>query len=153
MKSKIEAILNTKHFFNIISSTNNNAKYTLAKPSQTLMKNIHVHWLRYLHAKTQKFMLVYDQKSYSNAKAPFGVIHNSNFEYKSAILDHNLNEYAPEQKSILNFSIVLPKEDQMQYFIQWLRYRKYWWSSVSYFQKISVKESYGTTHQYICFFR
>lgn len=138
MKSRIQAILNKKHFFNIISSDNNSAKYTLEIASQILMKNIHINWLQYLHAKTQKSMPVFIQKTldftqFQDAKAPFGIIQNNNFEYKNAILEHHFNEYVPEKKSCLNFSIILPKEDLMLYFIQWQRYRKYWWSSVSIF--------------------
>lgn len=131
MRSKIQAMLKTKHYFNIISSTNNSAKYALEKPSQILMKNIHINWLHYLHVKTQKSMLVFNQKPITDIKPPFGVIQCSSTENKSAILEHNLNKLAPNIKTILNFSIVLPRDDQMQYFIQWLRYRKYWWSSVS----------------------
>ncbi|CAH4029434.1 unnamed protein product [Pieris brassicae] len=35
------------------------------------------------------------------------------------------------EKSKLNFTLIVPKQDVMQYFFQWQRYRKYWWSSIT----------------------
>lgn len=135
MSSKIRNILSKTQFFKIINSTNKSTTYTLEKPSQILIRNIYINWVRYLNLKTQKSMPIYIHRTTHSLqnkikhKLPFGIIHDNKLDFKNKtyeILD-NISSTA----DLLELKLIIPQQDYMQYFIQWQRYRKYWWSSVS----------------------
>ncbi|KAJ2945948.1 hypothetical protein O0L34_g4865 [Tuta absoluta] len=43
----------------------------------------------------------------------------------------DLERCSTKEKLDLKFNLIVPKQDTMQYFIQWQRYRKFWWSSIT----------------------
>ncbi|CAH2268957.1 jg15982 [Pararge aegeria aegeria] len=47
------------------------------------------------------------------------------------IIDNSNDDFKPRNTIKLKLNLVVPQEDIMQYFIQWQRYRKYWWSSIT----------------------
>ncbi|CAB3253472.1 unnamed protein product [Arctia plantaginis] len=50
------------------------------------------------------------------------------FFFKYNFMDEHISKLS---KSNLQFYLMVPQQDAMQYFIKWQRYRKYWWSSIS----------------------
>lgn len=132
MRSEIHKVVNLHRFFNIKKLTNSIVKYSLEKPSKILLQNVHSNWLRSLHSKTHKNITVFLSSQYKVKTIPFGYIIQKLPEYHE-FLEHDLNDCMPKKKSELKFNLVIPEQDIMQYFIQWQRYRKYWWSSVSYY--------------------
>lgn len=135
MRNEICKVVNLQKFFNIKKSTNSIVKYNLEKPSQILLQNVHSNWLQSLYSKTYKNITVFLSSPSRVKKIPFGYISQKLPEY-SEVLEHDLNDCTPKRNSELKFSLVIPEQDVMQYFIQWQRYRKYWWSSVSYYLQI-----------------
>lgn len=132
MKTEILKVLNLKKFFHMINNNATKIDFTLLKPSQVLMKNIHVNLLRFTLGKTQKHMPVYlNRKTFElcDKNIPFGFITID--KQSTEILTHNLRSVYPEETSKLALNIIIPQKDIMKNFIQWQRYRKYWWSSVS----------------------
>lgn len=132
MRSEIHKVVNLHRFFNIKKLTNSIVEYNLGTPSQILLQNVHSNWLQSLHSKTHKNMTVFLTSQCKVKKIPFGYITQKLPDY-GEFLEHDLNDCAPKKQSELKFSLVFPEQDIMQYFIQWQRYRKYWWSSVSYY--------------------
>lgn len=132
MRNEIHKVVNLHKFFNIKKSTNSIVQYSLEKPSQILLQNIHSNWLQSLYSKTHKHITVFLSPQCKVKKIPFGYITQKLPEY-SELLEQDLNDCTPNKRSELKFSLVIPEQDVMQYFIQWQRYRKYWWSSVSYY--------------------
>ncbi|CAG4980015.1 unnamed protein product [Colias eurytheme] len=47
------------------------------------------------------------------------------------MIDFHEDECNIKNESVLKLILTLPKQDIMQYFFQWQRYRKYWWSSTT----------------------
>lgn len=135
MKTKLLNILHMNNFFNIIKTSHKDVIYVLKRPSRILLKNIFVSWLKFLNGKTQNRMHVYINKNIKhleNKSLPFGILTLQLPDYNDQTeLRHSLDHYAPENDTKLDFSILLPHRDYMQHFIQWQRYRKYWWSSIS----------------------
>lgn len=135
MRSEIQKILNLNKFFNILETTENRIKYTLEKPCRVLLDNIHTNWLCSIHAKTHKYVPVFLNKKLtesSKEEIPYGFITHKKHEYDhQSVLEHNPSTCRHMQESFLKFNLIVPEQDVMQYFIQWQRYRKYWWSSVS----------------------
>lgn len=133
MKSNLQTLLNRKHFFNIISTTNSTTEYTLAEASQILLKNIYINWHQYLNTKTEKVMPIYldNASKHDESKLPFGLIKHIQPDFKNKIFKHDLNEFTSLNKTVLDFTVKIPRAECMRYFTQWQRYRKYWWSSVS----------------------
>nr|XP_021203461.1 DNA polymerase accessory subunit isoform X1 [Bombyx mori] len=132
MKTEILKVLNLKKFFQMINNNATKIDFTLLKPSQVLMKNIHVNWLRFTLGKTQKHMPVYlNRKTFElcDKNIPFGFITID--KQSTEILTHNLRSVYPEETSKLALNIIIPQKDIMKIFIQWQRYRKYWWSSIT----------------------
>lgn len=135
MRNEIRKVVYLHKFFDIKKSTKSIVQYSLEKPSQILLQNIHSNWLQSLHSKIHKHMTVFLSSQCKVKKIPFGYISENLPEY-SELLEHDLNDCMPKKRSELRFSVVIPEQDVMQYFIQWQRYRKYWWSSVSYYSYI-----------------
>lgn len=134
MKTKIQKVLNLGNFFQISESCNNSLKYNLKRPSLLLLNNIYTDWLQSVHAKTFKHMPVFTQKKFIEPKhtLPLCYIENKLIEYdENTALEHSKGDFIPKLISQVNLNIVVPQQDITQYFIQWQRYRKYWWSSVS----------------------
>lgn len=132
MRSELRKVVNLQKFFNIKNITNNIAKYNLEKPSEILLRNVHINWLQSLHSKTRKHMTVFLKSQCTQVKKiPYGFIDQNIPQYNKSY-EHDLNDCMPKQTSELKFSLVIPEQDVMQYFIQWQRYRKYWWSSVCF---------------------
>lgn len=115
----------------------NSVKFNLKQPSQMLIKNIHMNWLQYIHAKTHKKMPIYLNESSNKLKnipTGFGTIKENVHDYdENTALEIHFSNCAPIKKSILKLDIIVQQQDALQYFIQWQRYRKYWWSTVSIF--------------------
>ncbi|XP_075973443.1 DNA polymerase subunit gamma-2, mitochondrial [Anticarsia gemmatalis] len=135
MKTEIQKLFNLKHYFRIVQSNKNNVTYSLKEPSQMLIKNIHVNWLQYIYSKTYKEMPVYVNGARNKLESTsllYGSIEQNIPEYsEDTIIDHNLCDSNLKNSSQLQFDLIFPQQDAMQYFIKWQRYRKYWWSSIS----------------------
>ncbi|KAJ8728101.1 hypothetical protein PYW08_016486 [Mythimna loreyi] len=62
----------------------------------------------------------------------FGIIEQELEEFdKNKAFEALFSTFSPLKKSLLKFNLMIPKQDAMQYLIQWQRYRKYWWSCIS----------------------
>lgn len=132
MKSQILKILNLNRFFKVLKTTEDTVRFRLEKPSKILVQNIHSSWLRFVNSKTHKHFPVFlNQTEINKENIPFGLISNKLPDYENlSVMEHNFEECAPNNFK-LHFKLIVPEQDEMQYFIQWQRYRKYWWSSVS----------------------
>lgn len=121
-----------KNFFKISDATSDNIKYSLKTPSILLAQNVYVQWLQSLWLKANKHFPVYINKELGTHKLPFGMINTQgpNCEEDKTI-NHDLNKYTPQDKTSLQFKLFVPDNENMQNYIHWQRYRKFWWSSVS----------------------
>ncbi|XP_022831132.1 DNA polymerase subunit gamma-2, mitochondrial [Spodoptera litura] len=136
MKIEVERLAQMRHFFNILQISDKSVKITLNKPSKLLMKNIHTNWLKYNHVKADKHQmpvfLNYRSPNIAYVPSVYGVIKQDIQNYtKDMVLEMDLNTGNPLKKSMLRLDLFIPQEEAMQYLIQWQRYRKYWWSSIS----------------------
>lgn len=130
MQSEINKILKLNNFFNLISINKNVAKYSLKKPSTILLNNIYVQWLTSIWQKTDKHFPIFVTEDYKNSRIPFGYIKTVQ-RYKDNIIDHDCTNFLPKQPNNLQLNILMSRSEIMQYFLQWQRYRKYWWSTVT----------------------
>lgn len=134
MRSKIQTVLSKTQFFKIINTTNNSTTYILEKTSQILIRNIYINWLWYLHLKTHKLMPIYVQKPAQNLQnkisPPLGIICHNDLEFVNRNFKYYFDDPS-KTEDVLQLKLIIPQQDFMQYFVQWQRYRKYWWSSVS----------------------
>ncbi|KAF9424018.1 hypothetical protein HW555_000727 [Spodoptera exigua] len=136
MKIEIEKLLQMKQFFTILQINDKKAKIILKKPSKLLMNNIHVNWLKYNYVKSDKHQMPVYLNSLSSklAYVPllYGVVKQDIHDYhKNMELEMDLDTGNLTKKSLLKLDIFIPREEAIQYLIQWQRYRKYWWSSIS----------------------
>jgi hypothetical protein len=134
MRTELHRIIHLKNFFKVVSSSSNYVTYNYKKPSKVLLHNININWLMAICAKSTKHFPVFVNKDIEDLKdkvPPFGVIRPHTPDQNDSCVKHSLSEYAPENKTNLHLDLFVPKQDAMQYFIQWQRLRKYWWSSVS----------------------
>ncbi|XP_072932041.1 DNA polymerase subunit gamma-2 isoform X1 [Epargyreus clarus] len=156
MRKQIEKILKLQNFFIIKSSSKNNVTYSLNKSSQLVLHNVYKNWLQSIYAKSQQNFPVYLSQKISDLKAKKS---NSSYGYIDHCLPKQVNEISIEydsenfiirKDSQLKFTLIIPQEDVMQYFIQWQRYRKYWWSSITttpgLFSVNDVKHEDDNTH-------
>lgn len=137
MHNHILKVLQLNNYFNIISLENKIAKYTHKQSSKILVNNIYIQWLKSIRLKTEKHFPVFIHESvtpellFENGKEiPLGysrTISNN----KDNIMKHDVSKFLPKQCSVLKLDILMPQSEIMQYFHQWQRHRKYWWSSVS----------------------
>ncbi|XP_026750680.2 uncharacterized protein LOC113511250 isoform X2 [Galleria mellonella] len=135
MKTKIQRILYMDMFFKVTQSTEHYVNYIYKKPSTILMTNIRINWLKYINTKTHKHLPVFinerTARKRNHQTIPFGILCHDHIRYnESTIVEHNLSDFAPNTQSKFNFKLIVPQEDVMQYFTQWQRYRKFWWSSI-----------------------
>ncbi|XP_063824871.1 DNA polymerase subunit gamma-2, mitochondrial [Ostrinia nubilalis] len=135
MKTELEKVLNLRKFFTINKSTNTTIIYNLSKSSLLFLQNIYISWLQSVCTKTNKHMPVFITKKYAEdhiQDQPFGFLENHVIKYdESAVLHHDIEDCAPKNTSLLQLNMIVPHHTSMQYFIQWQRHRKYWWSSVT----------------------
>lgn len=137
MKTEVKNLIKLVHFFKIAQCNDSSVIYNLKQPSLMLIKNIHMNWLQYIHAKTHKHLPVYLNNSYKKLKEPlssFGFIKQDSQDFNEGkILKYNFkDDYCTKTSNAnLRFYLMVPQQDAMQSFIKWQRYRKYWWSSVS----------------------
>lgn len=137
MRTEIYKLLEMKQFFTLLKAKDNKncIKLNLQEPSQLLIKNIHANWLLYNYAKSDKHHTpVFINNSHLKLQkfpSVYGFIKQELQMYdKNTALELQL-DLSPLKKSLLEFNLIVPQQDIMQYFNQWQRYRKYWWSSVS----------------------
>ncbi|XP_068631620.1 DNA polymerase subunit gamma-2, mitochondrial [Battus philenor] len=135
MKTEIKKILNLKKFFTITELNSGNISYTYKKPSKILLQNIKSEWLKFTYTKTCLHFPVYlnELKTGKIDKLkPYGFISMSTPLQKQVYFEEcTLDATCTKPTSELSFNVVLSEQDVMQYFMQWQRYRKYWWSSVT----------------------
>lgn len=100
-----------------------------------MLQNIYVQWLQSILMKADKNFPVFLNKpkeAVTENKLTWGIITSESPNYdENKVIEHDLNILQPNMKTMLSFELIVAKQDVMQYFIQWQRYRKYWWSSVS----------------------
>ncbi|XP_050346356.1 DNA polymerase subunit gamma-2, mitochondrial isoform X2 [Nymphalis io] len=133
MKTEIQKLLTLQKFFRNVKTFENRTTVDLEKPSKILVKNIHNSWLRSIHGKTIQHFPVYLDKNIANkyAKTYYGVIYQGLCDTNQIAFEERGDEYDVQNKVQLKLELMVPQPDVMQYFIQWQRYRKYWWSSVT----------------------
>lgn len=100
-----------------------------------MVHNIYISWLRSINAKVQSQFPVYLSSFKKENHIYHGFIEK---KFNSYPEDIEINEEKLHiiDRSKLKLNFTVPKQDVMQFFFQWQRYRKYWWSSVSYFSII-----------------
>lgn len=134
MLTELQRIFSLQNFFKVTSTTNKQVTYSLKRPSKILIHNIYVNWLQSTCSKCSKRFPIFVNRNLDQLKTnnvPFGFISPCLPNDNDSSILHNLSHYAPEKETKLKLDLYVPKQDVMQYFIQWQRYRKYWWSSVS----------------------
>lgn len=135
MKTEMQKVLNLTKFFSLHPSTNSAILYNFTKSSLIFLHNIHVSWLQSINTKTSRHLPVFTVEKFTegNKKTlPYGFIANHVIKHDdSTVLEHDTDDCASKNKSQLQLNLIVPHHTSMQYFIQWQRYRKYWWSSVS----------------------
>ncbi|CAH0397928.1 unnamed protein product [Chilo suppressalis] len=129
--------------------------YNLTKPSILLMNNVYLSWLQTIYLKVPKNVTMFTRRTFydSNKHTSFPVAFlDSNIKQynETTLLKQNHNNLIPNDAGCLNVQIMVPQHDSLQYFIQWQRYRKYWWSSItttpSLFVVDEVNYEHDTTH-------
>ncbi|XP_026488244.2 DNA polymerase subunit gamma-2, mitochondrial isoform X1 [Vanessa tameamea] len=133
MKTEIQKLLTLQKFFKNVQTCRNRITVDLEKPSKILVQNIHHSWLRSINGKTTHHFPVYFDKTIADkyAKTYYGIINQHSCDVNQIVYEEKEIEYDVHNKVQLKFDLMIPQSDVMQYFIQWQRYRKYWWSSVT----------------------
>lgn len=162
MKTEMQKVLNLTKFFSLHPSTNSAILYNFTKSSLIFLHNIHISWLQSINTKTSRHLPVFTVEKFTegNKKTlPYGFIANHVIKHDdSTVLEHDTDDCAPKNKSQLQLNLIVPHHTSMQYFIQWQRYRKYWWSSVSYefvilLSSFSVFMCLKTTYSHLSIYR
>ncbi|XP_046959480.1 DNA polymerase subunit gamma-2, mitochondrial isoform X2 [Vanessa cardui] len=133
MKTEIQKLLTFQKFFKNVQTCRNRTTVDLEKPSKILVQNIYHSWLRSIHGKTNQHFPVYLDKAIADkyAKTYYGIINQQSCDVNQIVYEEKEDECDVHNKVHLKFDLMIPQSDVMQYFIQWQRYRKYWWSSVT----------------------
>jgi hypothetical protein len=137
MRGELQRVFSMNNFFKYLKAADDNIEYNFKLPSILLINNVYSSWLQSVFSKTHKSMTIYTQRKHClyNGKAPslpYGYLNNNIINYNETILiEHQIEALKPKTSSQISLNVFVPKQDSMQYFIQWQRYRKYWWSSVS----------------------
>ncbi|XP_014367618.2 DNA polymerase subunit gamma-2, mitochondrial isoform X2 [Papilio machaon] len=135
MRTKVLKVINLSNFFNIAKSNNKKITYTYKEASIILLHNIRARWLQFIYAKTSQHFPVYlnEHKTKTVIKnQPCGFIHQVVPQFNQEhLVEYDLENLSTKTTSELHFNMIVPIQDVMQYFMQWQRYRKYWWSSVT----------------------
>ncbi|XP_045448906.1 DNA polymerase subunit gamma-2, mitochondrial [Melitaea cinxia] len=151
MKAEFQKLLSLRFFFKKAQISKNKLTVDLEQPSKILVQNIHHSWLKSIHSKTVNFPIYLDKNfAQKYAKTYYGFINQNTCNINNILYEEKGDEYNVENNVKLDFNLVVPKADIMQYFIQWQRYRKYWWSSVtttpSLFSINDMKHDLGRSH-------
>lgn len=156
MKPEIQRVLNLRNYFRISKSYTNLMTYHLERPSVLLRNNIYINWLQSIHSKIHKNMPIFTCKKYlnDNQPLPFGFIINDfkNYDKTTLTIGQYNEEFAPKESEI-ELNVIVPQQDTIQYFTQWQRYRKYWWSSVSiiFLNSLVTCISFNESHRKILY--
>ncbi|XP_032520973.2 DNA polymerase subunit gamma-2, mitochondrial-like [Danaus plexippus] len=128
----IKKLFSLNKYFNI-KTFNDKTILVLNKPSKILSENIYLSWLTSINSKTNQTFPVYIGKdaSQKNKEKHMGYIEPIIPKLDEITLQNDGAEYKLLENVKCKFNIIFPHEDLMQYFIQWQRYRKYWWSSIT----------------------
>ncbi|XP_045529608.1 DNA polymerase subunit gamma-2, mitochondrial [Pieris brassicae] len=129
MKTEISKILSLGKFFQVTSNKTSNMTYVLQPSSTILIDNIYISWLRSINARAQSHFPVY-LSAVNKKDLCYGFIEKM-FDKSPKVIERIDRSSPLLEKSKLNFTLIVPKQDVMQYFFQWQRYRKYWWSSIT----------------------
>ncbi|XP_023949487.2 DNA polymerase subunit gamma-2, mitochondrial isoform X2 [Bicyclus anynana] len=131
MRIELQKLTSIAKFLAIKHSIKTQTVLALEKPSRILLQNIYHSWLKTIHGKTVQHFPVYLDKDVAikSQKLCYGFIKPQSADIDEIIL-HN-DEFKPKNNVELKLNLVVPTQDAMQYFIQWQRYRKYWWSSIT----------------------
>ncbi|XP_013143646.1 PREDICTED: DNA polymerase subunit gamma-2, mitochondrial [Papilio polytes] len=133
MRTDVLKVIHLNNFFNITKSNDKIIKYSYKEASKILLHNIRIRWLQFIHAKTSQHFPVYlsePKTKMLNKNQPYGYIHQI-VPQLDKVIEYNVEEMGTKTTSELCFNMIIPTQDVMQYFMQWQRYRKYWWSSVT----------------------
>ncbi|CAG9786207.1 unnamed protein product [Diatraea saccharalis] len=156
MKNKFKTVFSMAKFFRIINSTDHSIAYNLKESSILLLNNIYYSWLKTIYLKIPKNMTIFTSKKnfgYKYPGLPYGIIESNFKRYNENTLIEQPLDLIPKLDGRLILRILVPQHDSLQYFIQWQRYRKYWWSSVtttpSLFAINEVKYENDTADAYI----
>lgn len=142
MRTDVLKVIHLNNFFNITKSNDKIIKYSYKEASKILLHNIRIRWLQFIHAKTSQHFPVYlsePKTKMLNKNQHYGYIHQI-VPQLDKVIEYNVEEMGTKTTSELCFNMIIPTQDVMQYFMQWQRYRKYWWSSVSTFLFVHSKD-------------
>ncbi|XP_045771652.1 DNA polymerase subunit gamma-2, mitochondrial-like isoform X2 [Maniola jurtina] len=133
MKTEIQKLTSLAKFLNLKHSVITKTVISLEQPSKILLQNIYTSWLKSIYSKTVQHFPVYLDKdeALKSQKFCYGFIKPQSIDIDEILIEHRNNEYEPKNRVDLKLHLVVPQQDVMQYFIQWQRYRKYWWSSIT----------------------
>ncbi|XP_013169390.1 PREDICTED: DNA polymerase subunit gamma-2, mitochondrial [Papilio xuthus] len=135
MRTELIKVINLNNFFNIVKSNNKSITYTYKEASIILLHNIRTRWLQFIYTKTSQHFPVYlnEPKAKTVIKnQPCGFIHQIMPQFNQEhVIEYNRDNLNTKTTSELCFNMTVPIQDVMQYFTQWQRYRKYWWSSIT----------------------
>ncbi|VVC93713.1 unnamed protein product [Leptidea sinapis] len=101
--------------------------YKIETPSKIMLTNIYINWLHSMNTKSNCPIYLNNDVI---KDVPYGYVEQSTNVIPVLIEADNTCE---TYKAItqLVFNLTVPRQDIMQYFVQWQRYRKYWWSSIT----------------------
>ncbi|XP_050667210.1 uncharacterized protein LOC126966941 [Leptidea sinapis] len=127
MKKEIKQIFNLKKFFTPKEKLKDKYIYKIETPSKIMLTNIYINWLHSINTKSNCPIYLNNDVI---KDVPYGYVEQSTNVIPVLIEADNTCE---TYKAItqLVFNLTVPRQDIMQYFVQWQRYRKYWWSSIT----------------------
>ncbi|XP_034830447.1 DNA polymerase subunit gamma-2-like isoform X2 [Maniola hyperantus] len=133
MKTEIQKLTSLATFLNLKHSVKTKTVISLEQPSKILLENIYTSWLKSIYSKTVQHFPVYlnKDKALKSQKFCYGLIKPQSIDIDEILIELRNNHYEPKSRVELKLNLVVPQQDVMQYFIQWQRYRKYWWSSIT----------------------
>ncbi|XP_039753760.1 DNA polymerase subunit gamma-2, mitochondrial isoform X2 [Pararge aegeria] len=133
MKTDLQKLTSLAKFLTSKHSLKTKTVISLEKPSRILLQNIYCSWLKSIHGKTLQHFSIYLDKNIAQLSQKFcyGFIKPQSVDIDELIIDNSNDDFKPRNTIKLKLNLVVPQEDIMQYFIQWQRYRKYWWSSIT----------------------
>lgn len=152
MKIDIQRLLLLQKFFKVQQESSSKIILHLKLPSTLLLQNIHYSWLKSIYGKSRNHFPVYLSKNAAQTSKlhNYGFIsHHKTENIKKIAIECKYDKYLPINTLNFQLNVVVPQTDIMQCFIQWQRYRKYWWSSVRFIFN-PFKFKYFSRHFLIC---
>lgn len=134
MKIDMQRLLLLQKFFQVQQESSRKIILHLKLPSTLLLQNIHYSWLKCIYDKSSNHFPVYLNRNVTKAckERNYGFIsHHTTANMKNIIIECKDDKYLPINMLNFQLNVIVPQTDIMQCFIQWQRYRKYWWSSVT----------------------